>query len=255
MKVANRREAIFKAVLSGMTDVAALCAHFGMSEATVRRDLRALADERRIVRTYGGAAAAPVRMHEPEESLELRRESLREQKDAIARAAVAHVDDGDTIFLDGGTTTEAMARFLAGREGVRVVTNNLLAVGTLAANKVPVTLIGGDVRPSSMSVLGPLAQLALSRVSVDKAFLGADGVVAGRGLCEASAEQAWLKECIIRQSASVYVLVTANKLDRASQQHWTPLERAWTLVTEARADDDALSEFRKHPEITIESVH
>ena len=116
------------------------------------------------------------------------------------------------------------------------------------------TLIGGDVRPSSMSVLGPLAQLALSRVSVDKAFLGADGVVAGRGLCEASAEQAWLKECIIRQSASVYVLVTANKLDRASQQHWTPLERAWTLVTDAGADDDALTEFRKHAEITIESV-
>ncbi|WP_353189788.1 DeoR/GlpR family DNA-binding transcription regulator [Pandoraea pnomenusa] len=253
MKVANRREAIFKAVLSGMTDVAALCAHFGMSEATVRRDLRALADERRIVRTYGGAAA-PVRMHEPEESLELRRESFREQKDAIARAAVAHVDDGDTIFLDGGTTTEAMARFRAGGDGVHVVTNNLRAVGALAANKGPDTLPGGDVRPSSMSVLGPLAQLALSRVSVDKAFLGADGVVAGRGLCEASAEQAWLKECIIRQSASVYVLVTANKLDRASQQHWTPLERAWTLVTEAAFDDDALAEFRKHAEITIESV-
>ncbi len=114
---------------------------------------------------------------------------------------MAHVTDGDTIFLDGGTTTEAMARFLAGREGVHVVTNNLLVVGALAANKVPVTLIGGDVRPSSMSVLGPLAQLALSRVSVDKAFLGADGVVAGRGLCEVSAEQAWLKECIVRQSA------------------------------------------------------
>ncbi|VVE18144.1 DeoR family transcriptional regulator [Pandoraea cepalis] len=253
MKVANRREAIFKAVLSGMTDVAALCTHFGMSEATVRRDLRALADERRVVRTYGGAAA-PIRMHEPEESLELRRESFREQKDVIARAAVAHVADGDTIFLDGGTTTEAMARFLAGREGVHVVTNNLLVVGALAANKVPVTLIGGDVRPSSMSVLGPLAQLALSRVSVDKAFLGADGVVAGRGLCEASAEQAWLKECIVRQSADVYVLVTANKLDRASQQHWTPLERLWTLITEARADDDRLVQFRTHPEITIESA-
>ena len=57
MKVANRREAMLKAVLSGMTDVGALCEHFGMSEATVRRDLRALADEHRIVRTYGGAAA------------------------------------------------------------------------------------------------------------------------------------------------------------------------------------------------------
>lgn len=71
MKVEKRREAMLKAVLSGMNDVAALCEHFGMSEATVRRDLRALAEERRIVRTYGGAASVGV--HEPEESLDTRR--------------------------------------------------------------------------------------------------------------------------------------------------------------------------------------
>jgi DeoR family fructose operon transcriptional repressor len=253
MKVTNRREAMLKAVLSGMTDVGALCEHFGMSQATVRRDLRALADERRIVRTYGGAAAS-VGIHEPEESLDIRRESFREQKEAIAHLAVAHVQDGDTLFLDGGTTTAAMARLLAGRREVRVVTNNLLAIGVLASGDVPVTLIGGDLRPSSMSTLGPLAQIALSRLTVDKAFLGADGVVAGRGLCEATAEQAYLKECIIRQAANVFVLVTSHKLDRASQQYWTPLERDWTLVTDARPDAPELAEFLLHDEVTIEST-
>jgi DeoR/GlpR family transcriptional regulator of sugar metabolism len=255
MKVAKRREAMLRAVLSGMNDVSALCEHFGMSEATVRRDLRALADERRIVRTYGGAAsAASVGMHEPEESLDMRSESFREQKEAIARVAVAHVQDGDTIFLDGGTTTAALARCLAGRDGIHVITNNLLAVSLLAPAEVPVTLIGGDVRPSSMSTLGPLAQIALSRLTVDKAFLGADGVVAGRGLCEATAEQAFLKECIIRQAASVFVLVTSNKLGRASQQHWTPLERDWTLVTDAPRDAPALTDFTLRDEVTVESA-
>ncbi|MBC8745559.1 DeoR/GlpR family DNA-binding transcription regulator [Paraburkholderia podalyriae] len=253
MKVTNRREAMLQAVLSGMTDVSALCEHFGMSEATVRRDLRALADERRIVRTYGGAAAS-LGIHEPEESLDSRRESFREQKEAIARVAVSHVQDGDAIFLDGGTTTAAMARLLAGRREVRVVTNNLLAVNTLAASEVPVTLIGGDLRPTSMSTLGPLAQLALSRLSVDKAFLGADGVVADRGLCEASAEQAYLKECVIRQAAQLFVLVTSHKLDRASQQHWTPLEREWTLVTDARRDAPEMTSFLLHGEVTVETA-
>jgi DeoR family fructose operon transcriptional repressor len=253
MKVTNRREAMLKAVLSGMNDVGALCEHFGMSEATVRRDLRALADERLIVRTYGGAAAS-VGVHEPEEPLDLRRRSFREQKDAIAQAAVNHVQDGDTIFLDGGTTTAAMAQLLAGRRNIRVVTNNLLAVGLLAAGEVPVTLIGGDLRPSSMSTLGPLAQMALARLSVDKAFLGADGVVAGRGLCEATAEQAYLKECIIRQAANVFVLVTSHKLDRASQQHWTPLERDWTLVTDAPPGAPELATFLLHGEVTIETA-
>ncbi len=250
MKVEKRREAMLKAVLSGMNDVAALCEHFGMSEATVRRDLRALADERRIVRTYGGAAS--VGMHEPEESLDTRRASFREQKEAIARAAAHHVQDGDTIFLDGGTTTAALARWLAGRSGIHVVTNNLLAVSALASADVRVTLIGGDLRPSSMSTLGPIAQVALSRISFDTAFLGADGVVAGRGLCEASAEQAYLKECIAAQAAQVIVLVTSDKLERASQQHWTPLARRWTLVTDALADAALLERFTRHGDIAVE---
>jgi DeoR family transcriptional regulator, fructose operon transcriptional repressor len=100
MKVAKRREAMLHAVLGGMTDVGTLCEHFGMSEATVRRDLRALADDRQILRTYGGAAA--VSAHEPEASLDERSESFREQKDAIARAALLHVQEDDTLFLDGG---------------------------------------------------------------------------------------------------------------------------------------------------------
>jgi DeoR/GlpR family transcriptional regulator of sugar metabolism len=250
MKVAKRREAMLKAVLSGTNDVSALCEHFGMSEATVRRDLRALADERRILRTYGGAAPS-IGVHEPEETLDLRRESFRAQKDAIARAATAHVTAGDTIFLDSGTTTAALARCLMARHDIRVVTNNLLAVSILAPTNVSVTLVGGDVRPSSMSTLGPLALAALDRMSFDKVFLGADGVVAGRGLCEASAEQAWLKERIIRQAASTFVLVTAHKLGYASQQHWTPLDRDWTLITDAARDAIELVPFTLRNEVTI----
>jgi DeoR/GlpR family transcriptional regulator of sugar metabolism len=103
-----------------------------------------------------------------------------------------------------------------------------------------------------MSTLGPIAQLALSRVTYDKAFLGADGVVAGRGLCEATAEQAFLKECIVAQAAGVFVLVTSDKLQRASQQHWTPLERDWTLVTDALADAAAIERFMERGNVNVE---
>jgi len=252
MKVAKRREAMLNAVLGGMNDVGTLCEHFGMSEATVRRDLRALAGDRRILRTYGGAAA--VGAHEPEPSLDERRESWREQKEAIARAAFAHIEDGDTVFLDGGTTTAALARYLPGRSSIHVVTNNLLVIGALASSIAKLTLIGGDVRASSMSTLGPLAQVVLSRLSVDKAFFGADGVVATRGLCEATAEQAYLKECVIRQTASVFVLVTADKIGRASQQHWTPLERDWTLITDAAAPAQELAAFTLRGDVKVQTV-
>lgn len=252
MKVARRREAMLKAVLSGMTEVAELCEHFGMSEATVRRDLRALADERLILRTYGGAAS--VSMHAREESLEQRRQTFRAEKDAIGQAAAAHVAEGDTVFLDSGTTTAALARALAGRENIHVVTNNLLVVQILAASKVHLTLIGGEVRESSMCTLGAIAQLALTRITVDKAFLGADGVVPGRGLCEATADQAYLKECLMRQAASIFVLATSDKLNRDSQQHWAPIEKPWTLITDATAPHAGLHAFENVAGITIESV-
>ncbi|GLU31865.1 DeoR family transcriptional regulator [Trinickia caryophylli] len=252
MKVARRREAMLQAVLSGMTEVSALCEHFGISEVTVRRDLRALADERLILRTYGGAAS--VAAHVPEESLDERSHSFRAEKEAIGRAAARHVAEGDTIFLDSGTTTAALARALHSRRDIHVVTNNLLVVQTLAGSGVPLTLLGGEVREPSMSTLGPLAQLMLTRISVDKAFVGADGVVPGRGLCEATADQAWLKECLMRQAAQVYVLATSDKLNRSSQQHWAPIDGPWRLITDADAAHAGLRAFEAVPAVTIESV-
>ncbi|MDN7683133.1 MULTISPECIES: DeoR/GlpR family DNA-binding transcription regulator [Burkholderia] len=252
MKVTRRREAMLQAVLSGMTEVAALCDHFGMSEATVRRDLRALADEGLILRTYGGAAS--VSAHVPEESLEQRSHSFQAEKEAIGEAAAQHVEAGDTVFLDGGTTTAALAKALAARHDIRVVTNSLLAVQRLAGSSVSLTLLGGDVRESSMSTFGPIAQLALTRISFDKAFLGADGVVPGRGLCEATAEQAYLKECVMRQAADVFVLATADKLNRDSQQHWAPIEKPWTLITDAAPSTEGLRVFEHVAGVKVESV-
>jgi DeoR/GlpR family transcriptional regulator of sugar metabolism len=119
---------------------------------------------------------------------------------------------------------------------------------------VHLTLIGGDLRSSSMSTLGPLAELTLSRLSVDKAFLGADGVVAEFGLCEASAEQAYLKDCIIRRAAQIIVLADADKLGRARQQHWTPIERDWRLITSSTADPVRLAPFNAMERVTVETA-
>ncbi len=255
MKATDRRRAILELVLAGdEANVEQLTASLGVSEATVRRDLTALARDGRIVRTYGGAAARVLLgAHEPEASLDERRALQREQKEAIARAAASFVRDGDVVLLDSGTTAAALAHQLAVREDLHVYTTNLLAVAALSGlPKLRVTLIGGDVRPSSMGTFGPMAQVCLSRISVDKAFLGADGVVAGMGLCEATAEQAYLKECIVRQAAAIFVLADASKLGRAAQQHWTPLERPWTLITDDGAAAAQLEPFRALKIVALE---
>jgi DeoR/GlpR family transcriptional regulator of sugar metabolism len=251
-KTTARHQAILDLVRTRDASVEELCATLDVSEATIRRDLTVLAKQRRLVRTFGGATAL-VGMHEPEASLEERKGAQAEQKEVIAQAAAAHLRDGDTMLLDGGTTCAALARHLCARADLHVVTNNLLAVMALAnAPGVRLTLIGGELRSSSMSTLGPLAELLLGRLTVDVAFLGADGVVAEFGLCEASAQQAWLKECIVARAAEVIVLADSSKLGRARQQHWTPLLRDWRLITSALADDATLAPFRAREEVTVE---
>ncbi|RKQ96928.1 DeoR family transcriptional regulator [Kushneria sinocarnis] len=243
MKVARRRQAMLDAVLAGMTEVEALCAHFGVSEATVRRDLGALAEQGLVVRTYGGATAR-LGPREPELTLEQRRERQGDIKARLAQLALEQVHDGETLLLDGGTTTAALADCLRARRGLHVLTNNLTALAALGdLPEGHVTVLGGDLRVPSMTTHGRLAHAALGRVSVDRVFMSADGVVAGMGLCEASPEQAWLKEAMIQRAARLHVMADATKLGRASQQHWTPLPRRWSLITDAD-DDTLLDTFR-----------
>ena len=252
MKVAKRRQAILELVLAGHTNVETLCRHLEVSEATVRRDLTALAEEGQILRTYGGATHIGTR--EPEPSLEQRSNQSAPEKALLARAALAHINDHDTLVLDGGTTTAALAKLLSERRGLHVITNNLLAVPLL--RDLPeghVTLLGGDLRPGSMSTFGPAAFTMLERLSADKVFLSADGVVAGRGLCEASPEQAYLKELMIQQAAEVFVLADSTKLGRDRQQHWTPLKTDWTLITDATASE-VLTPFRQQALVRVETI-
>ncbi len=241
MKVAKRRHDMLEAVHAGITSIEALCRHFGISEATARRDLGALSQQGLLVRTYGGAATT-IGQREPELTLEQRRMRQGDVKARLAACALACIEDGDTLLLDGGTTTSVLAARLNEKHGLHVITNNMAALPWLT--QLPeghTTVLGGDLRTSSMTAYGPLAHASLSRLTVDKLFLSADGVTE-LGLCEASPEQAWLKEAMIARAAAVYVMADATKLGHASQQHWTPFPHQWTLITDAT--DERLDTFR-----------
>jgi DeoR family transcriptional regulator, fructose operon transcriptional repressor len=247
-RTSRRRQRILELIGTGEEDVDVLAGLLGVSASTIRRDLAVMSDEGRITRTYGGAVLAHA---QPEETLSARENENRAAKEAIARAAAARIADGDRVLLDAGSTVLALGRLLAGRP-LHVVTGNLPLV-PLLANTPPLDLIvlAGAVRPISMGVIGPLAEQTLRRVTVDKAFLGCDGVVAGRGLCEASAEQTALKELMAAQAAEVFVLADASKLGRASQQFWAPMPRRWTLITDASASDEQIAPFARHHGIQV----
>ncbi len=226
----ERRTAMLEAIAGGANDIKLLAEKFEVSFSTVRRDLQRLSKEKAVARTYGGAMLASGIQ---EENYPVREWQHRAAKQAIAQAAAAQVQDGDTIILDGGSTITFMARFLSDKK-LTVITNNIKLTAILAdAPNIATIFLGGAVRPISMSAYGHFAEEALRCLTADKAFTSANGLVPGRGLCEATMEQIALKRLMMRQAKETFVLVDASKLDCSSQPVWAHLPLSWTLVTDA----------------------
>ena len=170
----------------GFATLDELVKSLGVSESTVRRDLEALDLAGSVRRTHGGAmfvAAASARGVEakaipPLPAFEDRTATATAEKRAIGRATAALIDDGDTILLDGGTTTLEVARALLGRP-VQVVTNSLpIAHLASTCKEMDLILIGGYVYPRTGVALGPLAVATMQTIRVRRAILGAGGIVA-----------------------------------------------------------------------------
>lgn len=244
----EREQQILELIRAGEENVEELARRLDVSLSTIRRDLQRLSDTGVVTRTYGGAILSRPA---PEASLSSREHINLQAKQAIAATAAPLVQDGDRVLLDVGSTVEALGLRLKDRP-LSIVTNNLALLPVFAQNEaIALTVLGGNVRSISMGTFGPLAELAVRRLTADKLFLGADGVVAGRGLCEATQEQVALKEAMVQQATEVFVLADASKLGNAHQPAWLPLTRPWTLVTDAGADEAQLAPFRALPGVTV----
>src|SRR6202012_4626129 len=111
------------------------------------------------------------------------------------------------------------------------------------APAIELIVLGGTLRSTSMGTTGPLAHEALRRLSADRAIMSADGVVSGRGLCEADLDQVALKSLMMQQARDLIVLADSGKLGRAEQSAWAPLPSRWTLVTDAGAPEAQRQSF------------
>jgi DeoR/GlpR family transcriptional regulator of sugar metabolism len=251
MRSAERRQHIAGLLAAhGTVSVDQLAEQLGVTPSTIRRDLTRLTGEGRVTRTYGGAVVAAA--GSPEPPLHRRAREARAQKDAIGSWAAAQVSDGETIMLDAGTTVGRAAHHLRGRAGITVITNGLTSIVELAdADDIEVIVLGGSLRHISHGLVGPVTDMNLARFSADKAFLGADGLTAERGICEASPVQTRTKELMAAHSTQIYVLADSSKIGCAPFMAWAPIERPWTLVTDSLATDEQLAPFRARPGIAV----
>lgn len=237
----RQEEIIRLARTTGLTTVDELAGRFSVSPSTVRRDLAKLQSLGCLARTFGGAIAVrPL----PEDPLGQRVQQVSDARRAIARWAAQQIRPGETVVLDAGATVAALAHQLRLARDLTVVTTGLGVLRELSgAESVHVQCLGGTLRHVSEDLVGPLAETALERMTFDRAFLGADGITAEDGICEADLQQARLKELMASHAGQTYVLAHAAKLGQRPFHAWARLPRDWTLVTDDCADAPALAPF------------
>jgi DeoR/GlpR family transcriptional regulator of sugar metabolism len=244
MRSGERRDHIAGLLsIEGSISVDSLATRLGVTASTIRRDLARLTEDGAVTRTYGGAVVSANRSPEP--PLHQRAHEAKAEKDAIGHWAAAQVRDGETVMLDAGTTVGRVAHHLRGHAGLTVITNGLTSLIELAdAEEINVMVLGGTLRHISHGLVGPVTDMNLARFSADRVFLGADGLTADRGICEASPVQTRTKELMAAQGSAIYVLADSSKIGRAPFNAWAPLQGRWTLVTDSAADDEQLAPFR-----------
>lgn len=241
-KTQLRQAEILRRLAGGDTvTVTTLAKEFGVSLATVRRDLSTLGESEGVARTYGGATLVrpPV-----EKSMVEREVDHPEAKNAIGRLAAGFVADGDLVVLDAGSTTEAVAVALHGRP-IQVVTNGVCILQRLASSEnTQIIVLGGVFRGFNQTITGPDASAMLSRVYGQSCFIGADAVHPERGVGTRAYEQSHLKSLMMTRADQVFIVADSSKLVDAPFPHWSPLPKHWTLITDSSATEAQLEPYR-----------
>jgi DeoR family transcriptional regulator of aga operon len=189
---------------------------FNVSAVTIRGDLDRLADSVARVRSHGGAIR---RLPQPDVPLAVKETLRHREKVRIGRAAATLVRDGDTIILDSGTTTAEIARHLPHLDlkAVTVITNGLnIAMALASVPQIRVFMIGGLLRPTSYSAVGPQAEQMLRGLYADRLFLGVDGLDPDVGLTTPDVLEAQLNALMIRVSREVVTVADSSKFLKRS---------------------------------------
>jgi DeoR family transcriptional regulator of aga operon len=249
----QRRQKILEIIKAETTvNVNDLIAKFAVTPVTIRKDLACLENSGMITRNRGTAHfvnnfAVP--------SFVSREKINSGAKTTIAKAAARLVEDNDSIILDSGTTTLAIAQQLTKRDKLTVITNSIPVAYTLAGSNVTVLLSGGTLEGKHLSMVGPEAEQYFNKIEADKLFLSASGVRSPIGLTTSSPFQYGVKRQMLKAAKKVYAVLDAGKFDSTSVMLNADFNELHCLVTDKTITDTELLERLQELKIEIIYAH
>lgn len=244
-----RREQMLTFVRSrDFVRVSDLSTRFRVSEVTVRGDLDALAERGQIRRVRGGAM--PRTLPHPERPFEEMQSARVDEKAMIGRAAASLVSHGETVILDVGTTTTAVARALTKRDDlydVVVFTNALNIAIELesAIQRLTVVVTGGTLRPMQHSLVDPLGELMLERINAHTVFLGCNGIDPIGGVTNINLPEAEIKRRMLQAARRRIIVADGSKVGEIELAKLCSIEEIDLLITDGSADPAVLNALRE----------
>ena len=230
----ERRRAIQEIINhEGRGLVKELAGRLHTSQVTIRKDLEILHNQGLLQRTHGGAL--PVQagaLLDP--SLREKEKQHRKEKQRIGKAAADLVKEGESVLLDSGTTTTAVARAVRDRGRLTVITNAVNISAELSGTPIEVILTGGTLRENSFSLVGPLAEETLHRLSADILFLGVDGLDVHFGATTPNLQEASVNRVMVEIARRTVVVCDSSKLGRRSLSLITPLSGIHEVITDSK---------------------
>jgi DeoR/GlpR family transcriptional regulator of sugar metabolism len=242
MLAAQRREYLLDTLRRDGRIVAKdVAAALGLSEDSVRRDLRELAAEGLCQRVYGGALPVSLAMAD----YAGRATVAVAAKERVARVAAGLVRPGSTVILDGGTTALAMARALPPDRACTIITHSPTVATALVQHPVAdVFMLGGRLFKHSAVACGAAAVEAAQQVTADMCFLGVTGVHPDAGLTTGDADEAAMKRVLASRAAETYILASSEKMGAASPYRVIALSEASAILTDAPAESPVVRDLR-----------
>ena len=219
-----------------------LSEQLGLSEDTIRRDLRQLAQEGLLQRVHGGALPASPALAGFTE----RQQISADAKPAIGRAAAAMIQPGQVVFIDGGTTALQLVRQLAPTLRATVVTHSpSIAIELVSHPHIEVIMIGGHLFKHSIVAVGAAALEAIGRIRADLYFMGVCSLHPEAGISTGDFEEAGVKRALSDAAARTVVLASPEKLDTASPFQIAPLSQVSGIVVNAGVAEALIAPYRK----------
>lgn len=223
--------------------ISELSKELNVTRETIRKDLYEMEEKGLVRKVHGGAILNKANL----ETSYMNRKSTNEaEKRSIAKRASAFVENGDTIYIDYGTTALLFTREILSKKELTIITNSLpIANEVIDYSDFEVIIIGGHVRKNEKSLFGPIAYRGISRLFVDKGFFGIGGIDIHAGYTNVHMGESEVSRLMMKNSQKNVVMADYSKFNTVAMNQVASIEEVDVLITDENADSELVQQLKE----------